>query len=246
VRKYCCPRITIKIEAPLPLNFPKRCPDWLLPKTGYPDLGKSNMTITRNLGGCRKYRSNRSNSLYFSSHVSLFLHFNKLLWYETNSYSIFPLKEHVGPIWKQSKIVKSTRRIVISQGNTLHQPLDLNLTWIRHHLKQNPKPKIPTNKSELAAPNKKEKAWFFMLISAPFLDRWFSQSNGWYQLIRAWGNSSHGHGTYKREEGNTETSTISCRYRKGERWIISSRRLQLVCDVYWVPVGEAGPESLAR
>jgi hypothetical protein len=210
VRKYCCPRITIKIEAPLPLNFPKRCPDWLLPKTGYPDLGKSNMTITRNLGGCTKYRSNRSNSLYFSSHVSLFLHFNKLLWYETNSYSIFPLKEHVGPIWKQSKIVKSTRRIVISQGNTLHQPLDLNLTW------------IPTNKTELAAPTKKEKAWFFMLISEPYLDRWFSQSNGWYQLIRGWGNSSHGHGTYKREEGD------------------------ISCDVCWVPVGEAGPESLTR
>lgn len=55
---------------PSPLHFPCLISPPAIP--GWDDLGKSNMTITRNLGDRRKYRSSRSNSL-FVFHVFFFI-----------------------------------------------------------------------------------------------------------------------------------------------------------------------------
>jgi hypothetical protein len=122
-----------KLRGPTALEFHKEISKLAI--TGYTDLGKSNITITRNLGDRRKYRSNRWNSLYFGSTFSYFQYFNKLLllWYESNSD-----KNMWAPCESNQKTV--IQRVGLSLAReTPFSTVGSHLTWIWLHLKQNPR-----------------------------------------------------------------------------------------------------------
>lgn len=106
---------------------------------GYEDLGKSNMTITRNLGDRRKYRSNRSNPLFGST-------FNYYGWYSIANISRNWL---VGPPGKEPNChpMHEISSLPVRGTFSTVDRSDVAIDWIKQCPKREYK---ATSKSELA------------------------------------------------------------------------------------------------